>query len=140
MSDTTFDVDVIAAGEKKVLRFANGQVVFGPGDPVDCAYIVKSGRVQMREKDRALEAIGQGEIFGELALIDRKPRTSSAVAAGPVELIPIDRAMFDVLIRDDPDFAMTIIRLLARSLRTTMDLLRAEAEYPAERLRLARRA
>jgi len=38
-----------------------------------------------------------------MALIDNEPRSASAVAVGEVELIPIDRAMFQVLMRNDPD-------------------------------------
>jgi len=128
MTDTKFDVEVIAAGESKILRYSDGGVIFGPGDAGGSAYIVKSGRVEMREKGRAVETLEPGEIFGELALIDEEPRTAAAVAAGAVELIPIDRSLFDVLVRDDPDFALTIIHLMAKSLRATMKMLEASVE------------
>jgi CRP/FNR family cyclic AMP-dependent transcriptional regulator len=123
MTGTTFDVDVIAAGAAEPLTFADGATIFRPEERGDCAYIVKAGRVEMRERGRAVEILQPGEIFGELALLDDQPRTAIAVASGRVEVIPIDRAMFEVLIRDDPDFALTILHLLARSLRATMNLL-----------------
>ena len=123
MTGTTFDVDVIAAGAAAPLTFADGATIFRPEERGDCAYIIKVGKVEIRERGRAVEALRPGEIFGELALLDNQPRTAIAVASGPVEIIPIDRAMFEVLIRDDPDFALTILHLLARSLRATMNLL-----------------
>ena len=128
MLGTKFDVEVIAAGESRVFSFADGAAVFRPGDPGNEAYIVKSGRVEMRERGRAVEVLEAGEIFGELALIDDEPRTALAVASGPVELVPIDRATFDTLVHDDEDFAMTIIHLMARSLRATMKTLEACVE------------
>jgi CRP-like cAMP-binding protein len=137
MMETKFDVDVIAAGESTVLKFVDGSVIFGHGEAADRAYIVKSGRVEMREKGRAVETLEPGEIFGELALIDDEPRTASAVASGSVELIPISRSLFDVLLRDDPDFALTVMRLMAKSLRATMHMLEAAlGDAPAERARV----
>ena len=135
MTETRFDVDVIAAGESTILKFAEGGVIFAPGDAADSAYIVKSGKVEMREKGRSVERLEPGEIFGELALIDAEPRSASAVAVGSVELIPISRSLFDVLIRDDSDFALTIVRVMAKSLRATMKMLEAHLAAADEKPR-----
>jgi CRP-like cAMP-binding protein len=123
MTGTTIDVDAIEAGAGAPQTFADGATIFRPEERGDCAYIIKVGKVEMRERGRAVEVLQPGEIFGELALLDDQPRTAIAVASGRVEIIPIDRAMFEVLIRDDPDFTLTILHLLARSLRATMNLL-----------------
>ena len=128
LAGTTFDIDVIAAGAAETLTFADGTAIFRPHERGDCAYIVKSGKVEMREKGRAVEVVTAGEIFGELALLDDEPRTATAVASREVELIPIDRALFEVMMRDDSDFALTIVRLLARSLRATMRTLESCVE------------
>ncbi len=125
---TTFDIDVIAAGAGEARTFADGVAIFRPHEHGDCAYIVKSGKVEMREKGRAVEVVCPGEIFGELALLDDEPRTATAVACGEVEVISIDRALFEALMQDDPEFALTIVRLLARSLRATMLTLESCAD------------
>ena len=122
MSGTKFDVDVIAAGESTVLLFPDGAVIFEHDEVSDCAYIVKSGEVVIGGRGRAVERIEPGEIFGATALLD-DGRTVAAIAAGQVELVPIDRQTFTVLLRDDPDFAMTILRLMARRLRAAMRML-----------------
>src|SRR5579862_3943898 len=134
MNDTTFDVDVIAAAESRVLVFGDGTSIYRRHERGDCAYIIRTGQVEINEGGRAVESMQPGEIFGEMALIDRESRTASAVALGEVELIPIDRPLFQILIRDDPDFALTIINLLARRLRAAMNLLeRQPAERPGRR-------
>jgi CRP/FNR family transcriptional regulator, cyclic AMP receptor protein len=125
---TTFDIEVIAASAAMPVAFHDGAAIFRPGEAGDCAYIVKSGHVEMRERGRAVQVLKPGEIFGELSLLDHQPHAAAAIASGPVELLPIDRAMFEVLMRDDPDFALTVAHLLARSLRATMRLLESCVE------------
>lgn len=66
-----------------------------------------------------LDRIGPGEIFGEVGMIDRGPRSASAVAVGATDLYVIDRAAFDGLVRDNPVFAAAIMRDMARRLRAT---------------------
>src|ERR1700736_5460026 len=128
MSETTFDVEAIAAGESQVLVFGDGTSIYRRHERGDCAYIIQRGQIEISERGRAVEIMQPGEILGEMALIDNEPRPASAVALGEVELIPIDRPLFAVLIRDDPDFALTIINLLARRLRAAMNLLERQGD------------
>lgn len=122
MSVTSFDVDAIAAGESRVLSFPSGAFIHRRGDVGDCAYIIKSGRVEIRQKGRPVETLGTGEIFGEMGMIDGEPRVASAFAVGYAELVPIDRSLFTTLMRDDEDFSLTILRLMARRHRATMEM------------------
>lgn len=122
MPETTYDIDVIAAGQGKVLTFANGAVIYARGEPGDCAFIVTRGRVRIGN-GVPIETVGPGEIFGAASLIDGGLRGASAVAEGPTELRTIDRALFDVLVRDDSDFALAVARLLARRLRAAVGAL-----------------
>jgi CRP-like cAMP-binding protein len=130
-SVTSFDVDAIAAGESRVLVFPGGASVHRRGDVGDCAYIIKHGLVEIRQKGRPVETLGAGEIFGELGMIDGEPRVGTAIAVGEVELVPIDRSLFTSLVRDDEDFALTILRLMARRHRATMEMFeRCVADLP----------
>jgi CRP/FNR family cyclic AMP-dependent transcriptional regulator len=141
MSDTTFDVEVIAAAGSEPLVVGDGTSIFRQHERGDSAYIIQRGQVEISRRGGAVEIVQPGEIFGEMALISNEPRTTSAVALGEAELIPIDRAMFQVLIRDDPDFALTIIHLLARRLRAAMNLLeRQDSDRPARQRRTDTRA
>jgi CRP/FNR family transcriptional regulator, cyclic AMP receptor protein len=134
MPGTTFDVDVIAAGEGRATYLPDGAAIFSRGDPGECAYIVTKGRVRIDNGNGVpIETVGVGEIVGEMALLDNEPHTAAAVAVGPTEILSIDRPLFEVLIRDDPDFALTILRLMVRRLRATMTELDhgASARAPA---------
>jgi CRP-like cAMP-binding protein len=122
MSGTIFDVDVIASSGSAVLTFVDGVTIHERGEEGRCAYIVKRGRVELRQRGRPVETIGPGEIFGETCVIRGAPQLETAVAVGHVELLPIDRDLFDVLIRDDEDFASTIMQLMARRLNATSDM------------------
>ncbi|MCB1494789.1 MAG: Crp/Fnr family transcriptional regulator [Bauldia sp.] len=101
-----------------VRTYHQGAVVFVKDDEADCAYVVKTGRVEIREKGRVLESIGPGEIFGEVGMIDRGRRSASAVAIEPTEVHMIDREAFDRLVRGDAEFSLAIMRDLARRLRS----------------------
>lgn len=117
MTKTSFDIALFSREGSPVVEFPNGGVIFIKGDRGACAYVVKEGRVEIRESGRVVESIEAGEMFGEMALVDAEPRSASAVAVSPVELVAIDRPTFDNLVREVPDFAMTVMRLMARRLR-----------------------
>ena len=71
-------------------RVPAGEWIFREGDPGDCAFVIESGRVAITyEHDGVAETIahlGAGELFGEMALIDGRPRSASARAATDVRL------------------------------------------------------
>lgn len=123
MSDTTFDIDVIAAADLDVITLSDGQTVYARGDDGDHAYMVRRGSVEIRCAGHCIEVISPGEIFGGLTLLDNQPRICSAVAIGEVEVIAISRSMFETLIRDDPDFAQTVMQLVVRRLRAAFAML-----------------
>ncbi len=134
MNGTIFDVDVIASSGSAILIFAHGVAIHRRGDEGRHAYIVKRGSVELRQRGHPYETIGPGEIFGEASLIVGSPQLDTAIAVGDVELLPIDRPLFDVLMRDDEDFAQIVMRLLARRLRATAEMFeRCVEDLPAEK-------
>jgi CRP/FNR family cyclic AMP-dependent transcriptional regulator len=65
--------------------------------------------------------LGKGDIFGEIALLDGKPRTADATAATDCELFVIERRDFLPLMREEPDIALGIIEILCSKLRRTTE-------------------
>lgn len=128
MVGTTIDIEVIAAADLGTLDHFDGSVVYSRGDSGDHAYVVRTGRVEIRGVGCAIEMIMPGEIFGEMALLDDRPRSCSAVALGDTELIPISRSLFHALVLDDPEFALTIMRLIVRRLRAALTQLDASSQ------------
>jgi len=103
------------AGEQRA--FTAGQVIFTAGSPGDVMYVVKEGEVEVLVRGRVIETIGPGGILGEMALIDRNPRSASALAKTDCQLVPIDEARFTYLIQQTPYFALEVMRVMARRLR-----------------------
>src|SRR5688572_27959249 len=94
------------------LALANRGEVFIRADAEGCAYIVASGRVAIREGGRVIDTIEPGELFGEMALIDPEPRSASAVAIGPTELIRLEPPVIERLLATEPGFALGVVRLM----------------------------
>ena len=99
-----------------------GSVIVAEGARVDSLYIVLSGRlkVMMGEadgKEVILGIIGPGEIFGEMGLIDDRPRSASVIAIEPCELLSVTRRDFKKCLVENTEVAMTVLRVLVRRLR-----------------------
>ena len=106
---------LLRAGETET--YGDGDVVFAEGVPGDRVYVVKSGTVSIVKDGRELESVGAGQIFGELALIDREPRSASAISAGECELVAIEPRRFWFLVQETPYFAEIVMRVMADRLR-----------------------
>ena len=80
-------------------------------------YLVKSGTIVLNADGRELESIGPGGLFGELAVIDREPRSATAVAETDCELVAIDKRRFWFLVQETPYFAEIVMRVMVDRLR-----------------------
>jgi len=109
---------------EKYQTFAPGQAIFREGEAGDSLYIVAEGQVDIMLGARILETVGPGGILGELALIDDKPRSASAIARTECLLAPVNREHFLALVQRTPLFALQVMRAIANRLRRTTDLLR----------------
>ena len=102
---------------RDVVAFEAGQVVFEEGDPGDVMYAVVEGAVDITRHGAVVESLGDGGIFGELALVDESPRGASAVATKPSRLARIDESQFTFLVHEHPTFALQVMAVLADRLR-----------------------
>jgi CRP-like cAMP-binding protein len=103
-----------------------GTALFSKGDPGNSLYAVISGSVKMSVsspdgRTAILNIIGPGEIFGEIALLDGRARSSDAIANTNCEFFTIDRREFIPFVRSQPALAMKFIELLCTRLRWTSD-------------------
>ena len=106
-------------------QFGNsaGDVIFNQGDAAEELFIIQSGEVEIRLGNRVLEKLSNYNFFGEMALIDSTPRSATAVAITDVKLVPVGEKQFLFLVSNTPYFALNVIRILARRLRTTNNTL-----------------
>src|SRR4051812_26128713 len=85
-----------------------GKVIFNAGELGDALYIVRSGEVELYVKDTAgqkivLTTIERNDIFGELSMLDERPRSATAVALVDTELFLLDRDDLLLLFQKQPD-------------------------------------
>jgi zinc transporter ZupT len=93
-------------------RLAAGEVLFRAGDPGNALFVVANGRVQIKaESGSSIAELGEGEAFGEMALLSGGARTATAVPLVDVELLEIDRSDFDRMLANDGQLAGAVQRL-----------------------------
>ena len=97
--------------------FAEGETIFKEGESGEHMYFVAAGEVQVFVKRKAVDKIGIGGIFGEMALIDDKPRSATMVAKTACRLIPINQQRFTALVKETPHCAIQVMRVMADRLR-----------------------
>ncbi|MEA2465516.1 MAG: family transcriptional regulator, cyclic receptor protein [Acidobacteriota bacterium] len=117
----------LSAAEMKLLatfsseeRFSEGSMIFREGDKGDKLYIVLDGRVRISKfipgvGEEALAVLDRGDFFGEMALIDEKPRSADAKAhETDATVLSIDRATLNEILSMDPHASLQFLNLLCR--------------------------
>jgi CRP-like cAMP-binding protein len=114
----SLDILTLLGEAATAIRLESGQVLFAEGDPADCMYVVKNGRLRIRSGSVVYEDIGSGGIVGEMGLVERnQPRSAMVYALTDAELIAIDEARFSALVAETPRFALSVMQVLSRRLR-----------------------
>lgn len=117
----TITIDPFSASAD-VETYAAGATVFREGDAGDRMYVVLFGEVALSINGRHVETIGSGGILGEMALVDSGPRSATATVTEEAQLAPVTEQRFTGLLKQKPEFALQIMRVLASRLRR-MDAL-----------------
>jgi CRP/FNR family transcriptional regulator, cyclic AMP receptor protein len=123
MTSPPVDFRLLAGAGVPARDFKAGDVIFREGDPARDLFIVQSGEIEIRLGNRVLETLSQYSIFGEMALIDAAPRSASAVAVSDAKLVLVSEKQFLFLISNTPYFALNVMRMMARRLRTANSAL-----------------
>ncbi len=107
--------------------FAAGEVIFREGMIGDVAYVVHEGEVEIarnsaKKKERkVLGVIKKGGMFGEMALVDGKPRMADATALKETTCMIIRREMFEKKLDAADPFVKGMIRIFVRNIRSMAD-------------------
>lgn len=109
--------------EKYSLDFPAGAVLFRTGDVGHELYVVQSGSVRISvtaaDVDKTLATLGPGEFFGEMAVLNDRPRTATATVLENSQLLVIEKGKFEEMIRGHSELALRLIRRLADRLEKT---------------------
>jgi CRP-like cAMP-binding protein len=102
-------------------EFPAGAVIFEEGDPGSRLFVIQSGAVRIvkRAGSRSvtLARLGPGEFFGEMALLDHRPRSAAAVVDEAARILELDEAAFDRLVSERGEVALRILKRLSGRLR-----------------------
>ena len=115
--DEPFDLACLTCRNVPVRRFDAGERIFLEDDAGDCLFVVRSGKVDVITFGSVLESVGPGGMFGEMALIDGGQRAAAALAAEATEVAVVDKETFHALVREEPAFALAVMRVLAQRIR-----------------------
>jgi CRP/FNR family transcriptional regulator, cyclic AMP receptor protein len=115
-------------------RYASGERLFLEREPGDAVLVLQSGRVKLSSiTDGGREALlgirDPGELIGEMSAIDEVPRSATATAMEPVEVLALSSQAFIAYLERTPGVALVLVRVLNRRLR---DADRKRAEFLAQ--------
>jgi EAL domain-containing protein (putative c-di-GMP-specific phosphodiesterase class I) len=101
--------------------FDSQATIFRAGDPGDSAYLIESGQaevlLEVNGEFRRVDVMGPGALFGEIALLDRLPRSGTVRALEPTVLMRIDRSFVDELLRTTDPVIRYLMQLLLERIR-----------------------
>jgi ATP-binding cassette subfamily B protein len=125
------------------VQFGFGQVIVAQGDEADALFVLESGTARVIKmgdsgEEVPLNVLHPGEVFGERALMESGwRRTATVRASSPVEALRLDRAVFDALVRSEPQVAHYFeLHIRRHELRDFLRAYTAFADLPADGMRV----
>lgn len=127
------DIDPVIAAEltSKLVSFTlrRGETLFEAGADANNLYVIERGKIKLSRslshddprRESLLNVLGDGQVFGELSLLDPGPRTTTAVAITQCELRRLSGTALDQALTEHPELARGLLRQLAHRLRTATD-------------------
>jgi CRP/FNR family cyclic AMP-dependent transcriptional regulator len=104
-----------------------GEVLFREGEPGDTMYVVQSGSVRITKSakgdEKMLAILGPGEFFGEMAILNAKPRNATAVVMEPARVLVLGARTFEQMVVSNTEIAVRMIKKLARRLDSANELI-----------------
>jgi CRP-like cAMP-binding protein len=108
-------------------EFRAGDVLFREGERGEEMYVIQSGLVQILKRvgevERPLAILGRGEFVGEMAILNAKPRTATAVVVEEAKCLVIDGATLEQMIANNSEIALRLVKKLARRLDSADELI-----------------
>lgn len=98
--------------------FSAGSILFREGDPGDCVFFIMSGQVRVSKtlndgSDKELAVLGEGDIVGEMGVLDDRPRTATVIAIETTEVMRVEKDNFLASMEQQPKLAINFLKLLA---------------------------
>ncbi len=99
-----------------------GTVIFNEGESGSEMFIIHQGKVRISKKARSIETtlaeLSKGDFFGEMAILEKGPRSASAVAVTDLKVLVLDEKTFESLLMSNPNVALRMMKKMAERLRS----------------------
>lgn len=129
-------LDIVAASARRQ-RFRDGEMIFALHSAPTSIFMVVSGRVRIRRlkmsgRESVFWVVRRNQWFGEISLIDGKPRTHDAVATGDTELLALSQRDFDRVLAAYPDGWRRMVEMACARLRAIFENSERVTQAPLE--------
>ena len=108
----------MAAFGRFAKTFKAGEMIFSEFEPGDNFYLIQAGRVQLvkviGEIEKTLDILQPSEMFGEMAILEKSPRSATAIAMDNVTVLEFNSQNFEVLMMGNPQIALKLLRMFAK--------------------------
>jgi CRP/FNR family cyclic AMP-dependent transcriptional regulator len=103
--------------DSEVEEFGPGEIIYTQGESLDHMFLLLEGEVALKQDGQPVGTVAEGDVFGEMALVDRNPANMMAESVGDVRVLPLTRSRFEALLIQHPEFARTVLSTMCRRLR-----------------------
>jgi CRP-like cAMP-binding protein len=103
--------------DSEVEEFGPGEIIFTQGENLEHMFLVLEGEVAMKQDGQSIGTAAEGDVFGEMALVDKSPSSIMAESVGDVRVLPLPRSRFESLLIQHPEFARTVLGTMCTRLR-----------------------
>jgi len=107
--------------------YSDGEIIFREGDAGDALYVIQSGKITITKKttsgELVIATLQSGEIFGDMALFDRLPRSATARASGNARILSVDKKKLFSTIGRDPTLMFKLLESMSQRIRKLDDEL-----------------
>ncbi|MBI5189021.1 MAG: cyclic nucleotide-binding domain-containing protein [Nitrospirae bacterium] len=108
-------------GELLGRSYSNGEIIFREGEKGEAMYVIQAGKVKITKStasgDVTIATLESGDIFGEMSLFDRLPRSATATVYGDARILSIDKKKLFASIDKDPTLVFKILETMSKRIR-----------------------
>ena len=107
----------------KTIFKKKGDIVLREGEETDDAYIILEGEIEVTKNNKQVAILTENSIFGEIAIVDKRPRTATCTAYTNVKLGMVTRENYTQLLKHRPDAITPLMRIVVDRMRNLMNIM-----------------
>jgi len=105
-----------------IKQYQKDEIIFHGGDSSDCAYIIEQGQVQIyvESNQTIIDILSEGELFGEMGVLDQSPRSTSAKALTPLTLLEVKTEQITNRLSESDPIVKALVGVLLKRFRSML--------------------